>query len=213
LSKRNCWQELIRKFVWQKLNAAYGRFVPHDFLSLLEKPSIIEVKLGEHQEKNMTVLFADIRSFTALSEKMTPPENFDFINSYLGRVSPAIRKNNGFIDKYIGDAVMALFPTCPDDGVRAAIDMQKEVNVYNQQRQENALVPIAIGIGLHAGNLMLGTIGERERMESTVIADAVNLASRLEGLTKVYGSGILVSDAIMARLDDRESISTDLSIE
>ncbi|MBD1829757.1 ATP-binding protein [Microcoleus vaginatus GB1-A2] len=187
-----------------KLNAAYGRFVPHDFLSLLEKPSIIEVKLGEHQERDMTVLFADIRSFTALSENMTPHENFAFINTYLGRVSPAIRKNNGFIDKYIGDAVMALFPTSPSDGVRAAIDMQKEVNIYNQQREKNGLCPIAIGVGLHAGNLMLGTIGERERMESTVIADAVNLASRLEGLTKVYGSGILVSGAIIDRLDDPE---------
>ncbi|MEG4170520.1 MULTISPECIES: ATP-binding protein [unclassified Microcoleus] len=187
-----------------KLNAAYGRFVPHDFLNLLEKPSIIEVKLGEHQERDMTVLFADIRSFTALSEKMTPDENFAFINTYLGRVSPAIRKNNGFIDKYIGDAVMALFPTSPEDGVRAAIDMQKEVNIYNQQRQKNGLFPIAIGVGLHAGNLMLGTIGERERMESTVIADAVNLASRLEGLTKVYGAGILVSGAIIDRLDDPE---------
>jgi two-component system sensor histidine kinase ChiS len=187
-----------------KLNAAYGRFVPHDFLNLLEKSSIIEVKLGDNQEKNMTVLFADIRSFTALSEQMTPPENFAFINTYLGKVSPAIRNNHGFIDKYIGDAVMALFPTFPDDGVRAAIDMQKEVNIYNQERQENGLPPIAIGIGLHVGNLMLGTIGERERMESTVIADAVNLASRLEGLTKVYGSGILVSDTIIYRLNDRE---------
>ncbi|MEG4084142.1 ATP-binding protein [Microcoleus sp. POL10_C6] len=187
-----------------KLNAAYGRFVPHDFLNLLEKPSIIEVKLGENQERDMTVLFADIRSFTALSEQMTPPENFAFINTYLGKVSPAIRKNHGFIDKYIGDAVMALFPTSPDDGVRAAIDMQKEVNIYNQQREKNGLFSIAIGVGLHAGNLMLGTIGERERMESTVIADAVNLASRLEGLTKVYGSGILVSGAIIDRLDDPE---------
>ncbi|MEG4206418.1 ATP-binding protein [Microcoleus sp. Pol7_A1] len=187
-----------------KLNAAYGRFVPHDFLSLLEKPSIIEVKLGENQQRDMTVLFADIRSFTALSENMTPPENFAFINTYLGRVSPAIRKNNGFIDKYIGDAVMALFPTSPSDGVRAAIDMQKEVNIYNQQREKDGWCPIAIGVGLHAGNLMLGTIGERERMESTVIADAVNLASRLEGLTKVYGSGILVSGAIIDRLDEPE---------
>ncbi|NQE35115.1 ATP-binding protein [Microcoleus asticus] len=187
-----------------KLNAAYGRFVPHDFLSLLEKPSIIEVKLGENQERDMTVLFADIRSFTALSENMTPPENFAFINTYLGRVSPAIRKNNGFIDKYIGDAVMALFPTSPSDGVRAAIDMQKEVNIYNQQREKDGWCPIAIGVGLHAGNLMLGTIGEKERMESTVIADAVNLASRLEGLTKVYGSGILVSGAIIDRLDEPE---------
>ena len=185
-----------------KLSAAYARFVPHDFISLLEKPSIIEVKLGENQERDMTVLFADIRSFTALSENMTPPENFAFINTYLGKISPAIRRNNGFIDKYIGDAVMALFPRSPSDGVRAAIDMQKEVNIYNQQRQKNGLFPIAIGIGLHAGNLMLGTIGERERMESTVIADAVNLASRLEGLTKVYGAGIIVSGAIIDRLDD-----------
>ena len=185
-----------------KLSAAYGRFVPHDFISLLEKPSIIDVKLGENQERDMTVLFADIRSFTALSENMTPPENFAFINTYLGKVSPAIRRNNGFIDKYIGDAVMALFPRSSSDGVRAAIDMQKEVNIYNQQRQKNGLFPISIGIGLHAGNLMLGTIGERERMESTVIADAVNLASRLEGLTKVYGAGIIVSGAIIDRLDD-----------
>jgi two-component system sensor histidine kinase ChiS len=185
-----------------KLSAAYGRFVPHDFISLLEKPSIIDVKLGENQERDMTVLFADIRSFTALSENMTPPENFAFINTYLGKISPAIRRNNGFIDKYIGDAVMALFPRSSSDGVRAAIDMQKEVNIYNQQREKNGLFPIAIGIGLHAGNLMLGTIGERERMESTVIADAVNLASRLEGLTKVYGAGIIVSGAIIDRLDD-----------
>jgi len=185
-----------------KLSAAYGRFVPHDFISLLEKPSIIDVKLGENQERDMTVLFADIRSFTALSENMTPPENFAFINTYLGKVSPAIRRNNGFIDKYIGDAVMALFPSSSSDGVRAAIDMQKEVKIYNQQREKNGLFPIAIGIGLHAGNLMLGTIGERERMESTVIADAVNLASRLEGLTKVYGAGIIVSGAIIDRLDD-----------
>ncbi|MEG3973864.1 ATP-binding protein [Microcoleus sp. herbarium8] len=187
-----------------KLNAAYGRFVPHDFLSLLEKQSIIEVKLGDNQQRDMTVLFADIRSFTSLSELMTPPENFAFINSYLGKVSPAIRKNNGFIDKYIGDAVMALFSTSPDDGVRAAIDMQEEVNIFNSDREKNGLFPIAIGIGLHAGNLMLGTIGERERMESTVIADAVNLASRLEGLTKVYGARILVSGAIIDRLDDAE---------
>ncbi|MCW6052407.1 response regulator [Lyngbya sp. CCAP 1446/10] len=209
LTKPFIKKELLARIKTQitlaKLNAAYGKFVPHDFLNLLEKPSIIEVKLGDNQEKNMTVLFADIRSFTVLSEQMTPAENFAFINSYLGRVSPAIRKNNGFIDKYIGDAVMALFPTSPSDGVRAAIDMQKELNIYNEQREQNGLLPIAIGIGLHAGNLMLGTIGEPERMESTVISDAVNLASRLEGLTKVYGSGILVSGEIIDRLEDSET--------
>jgi len=187
-----------------KINAAYGRFVPHDFLRFLGHESIVDVRLGDQIQKEMTVLFSDIRSFTTISEAMTPQENFNFINSYLSRVSPVIRAHQGFIDKYIGDAIMALFPESADDAVRAAVEMQKQVIIYNQQRQLSNYRPITIGIGLHAGTLMLGTIGEQERMESTVIADAVNLASRLEGLTKVYGAGILVSDSILERLGKRE---------
>jgi two-component system sensor histidine kinase ChiS len=185
-----------------KINAAYGRFVPHDFLRFLEKESIVDVKLGDHVKKCMTILFADIRSFTTLSEGMTPEQNFKFINSYLSRVSPVIRAHNGFIDKYIGDAVMALFPESVDDAVSAAIEMQKQVQIYNTHRQKQGYIPIAIGIGLHTGNLMLGTIGEEERMESTVISDAVNLASRLEGLTKLYGAGILISGHTLLYLDE-----------
>jgi two-component system sensor histidine kinase ChiS len=166
--------------------------------------SIVDVRLGDQIQKEMTVLFSDIRSFTTISEAMTPQENFNFINSYLSRVSPVIRAHQGFIDKYIGDAIMALFPESADDAVRAAVEMQKQVIIYNQHRQLSNYPPITIGIGLHAGTLMLGTIGEQERMESTVIADAVNLASRLEGLTKVYGAGILVSDSILERLGKRE---------
>jgi two-component system sensor histidine kinase ChiS len=187
-----------------KINAAYGRFVPHDFLRFLGHESIVDVRLGDQIQKEMTVLFSDIRSFTTISEAMTPQENFNFINSYLSRVSPVIRAHQGFIDKYIGDAIMALFPESADDAVRAAVEMQKQVIIYNQHRQLSNFPPITIGIGLHAGTLMLGTIGEQERMESTVIADAVNLASRLEGLTKVYGAGILVSDSILERLSQRE---------
>ncbi|WP_445249586.1 response regulator [Microcoleus sp. OTE_8_concoct_300] len=187
-----------------KINAAYGRFVPHDFLRFLGHESIVDVRLGDQIQKEMTVLFSDIRSFTTISEAMTPQENFNFINSYLSRVSPAIRAHQGFIDKYIGDAIMALFPESADDAVCAAVEMQKQVIIYNQQRQLSNYPPITIGIGLHVGTLMLGTIGEQERMESTVIADAVNLASRLEGLTKVYGAGILVSESILERLGERE---------
>ena len=187
-----------------KINAAYGRFVPHDFLRFLGHESIVDVRLGDQIQKEMTVLFSDIRSFTAISEALTPQENFKFINSYLSRVNPVIRAHQGFIDKYIGDAIMALFPESADDAVRAAVEMQKQVIIYNQDRQLSNYPPITIGIGLHAGTLMLGTIGEEERMESTVIADAVNLASRLEGLTKVYGAGILVSDSILERLGKRE---------
>jgi two-component system sensor histidine kinase ChiS len=152
----------------------------------------------------MTVLFADIRSFTSISERMSPKDNFDFINAYLSRVSPVIRHYHGFIDKYIGDAVMALFPETADDAVQAAIEMQTQVSLYNEERQKQGEVPIAIGIGLHTGNLMLGTVGESERMETTVIADAVNLASRLEGLTKVYGADILISQETLYRLENPE---------
>jgi len=185
-----------------KINAAYGRFVPHDFLHFLGHESIIEVKLGDHVQQEMTILFADIRSFTTLSEGMSPQENFNFINSYLSQVSPAIRAHNGFIDKYIGDAIMALFPKSADDAVQGAITMQEQVALYNQYRQNSGYVPIAIGIGLHTGSLMLGTIGEQERMESTVISDAVNLASRLEGLTKLYGAGIIISEQTLSELNN-----------
>ncbi|MCA1994669.1 MAG: response regulator, partial [Coleofasciculus sp. S288] len=188
-----------------KINAAYGRFVPHEFLRFLERESIIEVQLGDQVQKEMTVLFADIRSFTSLSERMSPKENFDFINAYLRRVSPVIRNHNGFIDKYIGDEIMALFHQSVDDAVQAAIEMQKQVARYNADRIQNKEEPIAIGIGLHAGTLMLGTVGEAQRMEGTVIADAVNLASRLEGLTKIYGVDILISEQTLYRLENRQN--------
>ncbi|MCP2731402.1 ATP-binding protein [Limnofasciculus baicalensis] len=187
-----------------KINAAYERFVPQEFLKFLARESIIDVQLGDQVQREMTVLFSDIRSFTSLSERMSPKENFDFINAYLSHVSPVIRHYRGFIDKYIGDAVMALFPQTADDAVQGAIEMQKQVSLYNQERQNMGEVPIAIGIGLHTGSLMLGTVGESQRMETTVISDAVNLASRLEGLTKVYGVDILISEETLYRLDNPE---------
>jgi class 3 adenylate cyclase len=142
----------------------------------------------------MAVLFSDIRSFTTLSEKLTPAENFNFINSYLGRMSPIIQRNFGFIDKFIGDAIMALFDKSALDAVRAGIQMQLYLKEYNSYRNNRGYDPIEIGIGIHTGSLMLGTIGAEERLEGTVISDTVNLASRIENLTKVYGSKIAVSE-------------------
>ena len=180
--------------------AAASRFVPRDFLDFLGK-SIIDVELGDQVRKEMTIMFSDIRSFTTMSEKMSPQENFNFINDYLGKVSPAIRNQGGIIDKYIGDAIMALFPQqSAEAALQAAIEMQREVSIYNEHRLKNGYQPIAIGVGLHTGILRLGTIGEPERMETTVISDAVNLASRLEGLTKLYGAGILISGETLFKL-------------
>ncbi|OLP17250.1 guanylate cyclase [Leptolyngbya sp. 'hensonii'] len=184
-----------------KINSVYSRFVPDKFIRFLGHESIVDVKLGDQIQKVMTILFSDIRSFTTLSEVMTPEENFKFINEYLSQVTPIIHGHRGFIDKYIGDAVMALFPESADDAVQGAIGMQHQVTRYNDLRRQQGQPPIAIGIGLHTGILMLGIIGEAQRMESTVISDAVNLASRLEGLTKLYSVGILISEQTLQQLD------------
>ncbi|EDN69645.1 adenylate/guanylate cyclase [Beggiatoa sp. PS] len=184
------------------INKALSRFVPREFLSLLNKESIIDIQLGDQVAKEMTILFSDIRSFTSLSEVMTPQDNFDFLNAYLSQMAPIIQQYHGFIDKYIGDAIMALFPTNADDAVNASIAMLKRLREYNQDRQQKGLTPIAIGIGLNTGPLMLGTVGSQNRMDGTVISDAVNLASRIEGMTKMYGAALLISESTYFRLTD-----------
>lgn len=177
-----------------QMSTASGRFVPRQFLDNLNKDSILDIKLGDHVQKEMTVLFSDIRSFTTLSEQMTPEENFRFVNDYFGQMGPLVREHGGFIDKFIGDAVMALFDRHPDDALDAAIAMLQQLERNNHHRQQSGLFPINVGIGINTGHLMLGTIGEADRMEGTVISDAVNLASRLEGLTKNYGVPLLISE-------------------
>lgn len=179
-------------------NEAFSRFVPGSFLEHLGKTSILDVRLGDQTLKQMTVLFTDVRSFTTLSEKMTPEDNFNFINSLLSRIGPVVRDHGGFIDKYIGDAVMALFPGSPRDAVTAAIAMQKEVEKLNVHRADSGYEPVAIGVGIHTGDLMLGVVGEAMRYDGTVISDAVNVASRIESLTKKVGSQILITEAVRA---------------
>ena len=178
-----------------------SRFVPREFLENLQRSSLADVKLGDHVQRSMTVFFSDIRDFTALSEKLTPQQNFNFLNSYLKEVTPVIRGRRGFIDKYIGDAIMALFPHSPQDAMSAAVEVQRAVAKYNYGRMAASYSPIRIGIGMHCGDLILGTIGEEERMQTTVISDVVNLASRLEGLTKTFGATLLVSGAVVEGLD------------
>jgi class 3 adenylate cyclase/HAMP domain-containing protein len=200
----NQMAETIQRYSSQleSLLKAYGRFVPHDFLRFLKKESILDVKLGDQVQREMTVLFSDIRSFSKLSQSMSPKENFNFLNSYLSRVGPEIRAHKGFIDKYIGDGIMALFPEGPDDAVGAAISMRKRLIEYNEHRRQSGYMKISVGIGLHTGMLMLGTVGEEERMDGSVISDAVNLCSRLESLTRLYGGTILASGQTLKQLKD-----------
>ncbi|MCK5718982.1 MAG: response regulator [Thiomargarita sp.] len=187
-----------------KLNMAYSRFVPRQFLQYLNKESIVDVQLGDQVEKEMSILFSDIRSFTSISENMSPEDNFKFINSYLSCMEPIIIKYDGFIDKYIGDAIMALFGGNADSAVTAGIKMLKQLEIYNQE-QSGLLPPIRIGIGINTGLLMLGTVGGHQRMDGTVISDSVNLASRIEGLTKNYGVPLLISHQTYSRLENPNS--------
>ncbi|MCX6233177.1 MAG: adenylate/guanylate cyclase domain-containing protein [Bacteroidetes bacterium] len=185
-----------------RMNEAYSRFVPKQFLDFLGKESFVDIKLGDQVQQEMTVLFTDIRSFTAISEEMTPKENFDFLNHYLGYMEPVIRNNSGFIDKFIGDSIMALFPDNPGDAINAAIEMRIKLTQFNQVMGQFGKPEIDSGIGIHIGLLMLGVVGGEGRMDGTVISDAVNLASRLEGLTRMYGCSIIISEDTLIKLDD-----------
>ncbi|MEG3841493.1 ATP-binding protein [Microcoleus sp. herbarium14] len=185
-------------------NSAYGRFFPDAFLDFLKKESIVDIQLGNHVSKKMAVMFSDIRSFTALSETMTPQENFDFVNAYLREVSPKIREHHGFIVKYLGDGMMAVFPNGADDALKGGIAKLQQVHQYNADRHQCGYQPIQVGVGVHFGQMMVGIVGEAARMQGDAFSDHVNLASRLESLTKLYGVSLIISDKILENLTHPE---------
>ena len=185
------------------LNDANSRFVPKEFLHNLGRNSIVEVALGDQVEREMTVVFTDIRGFTGISERLTPQEIFDFINSYLGGIVPIIEKHGGFIDKFIGDSVMSLFPNSPDHAVHAVMEFGGFVHEFNERLvNEHDMPPIHVGSGIHTGSMILGTIGHDNRLETTVISDAVNTAARVEGLTKHYDTSMIMTEATLNKLEN-----------
>ena len=183
-----------------RMNESYYRFVPREFIEELGKKDITQIELGDQVQREMTILFTDIRDFTELSEDMTPKETFDFINQYLGIMEPIVTNNNGFIDKYIGDSIMALFRKESDDALIATIEMRRVLIDFNEVRESEGKKPVDFGTGIHTGNLMLGIVGGYGRMDSTVVSDAVNLASRIEDLTKYYGAAAIFSEDTLIKL-------------
>lgn len=182
-----------------QLNQAIKRFVPVQFLQELGKEGYSDIQLGDSTAKVMTVLFSDLRSFTQLSESLNPVQNFEFLNSYLKRMEPSIQSHGGFVDKYIGDAIMALFRDRADErsadaAVQTALSLRQELVLFNQERITAGKPAIDFGIGINTGELMLGTVGSENRLDTTVIGDTVNLSSRLEALTKYFGTPILLSE-------------------
>lgn len=193
--------EKSRKTIEQIATASL-RFVPQAFLRILNKNSIVELQLGDALAKEMSVLFLDVRSFTSLSEVLSLEENFTFINECLSFLEPAIVTGNGFIDKYMGDSIMALFDNSPADALNAAIAMLYKIAELNTLRLKRQQTAIKVGIGINHGQLMMGTVGNHNRMEVTVIGDIVNTAARIEQMAKLLGVSLLVSESILNNATD-----------
>lgn len=185
-------KEIASREQQEKLSLSFKRFVPGEFLKNLNKESILDIRQGDSVSCRMSVLFTDIRGFTNLSEKVESEKVFSFLNEYLEKMEPIIQKHEGFIDKFIGDAIMALFPD-EEKSVLAALEMILIANQFYLPDNSS----LEIGIGIHTGELILGTIGSPSRIDTTVIGDTVNLASRIESLNKQYGTKVLVSGDVV----------------
>lgn len=185
-----------------RIHRATGKFVPSEFLQSIGRETITDVKLGDQTEKVVTVFFSDIRGYTTLAETMSPSDNFQFVNSLNGRMGPIIQRNKGFVNQYLGDAIMAIFPENPGNSLQAAVEMQKNLLAYNEERRSKQRLPIKVGIGMHTGPLIMGIIGDHHRMDAATISDTVNTASRLESLTKYYGATILLSGDSLSQIPD-----------
>jgi len=205
LYEKNIREARDREEAILRIHEVTKKFVPHEFIRSLGKETLTDVKLGDQVEKIVTVLFTDIRDFTTLSEKMTPEENFHFVSSFNARLGPVIRSNNGFINQYLGDSIMAIFPENPEDALRAAVGMQKAVHELNKERKELGLSSIRAGIGMHTGSLIMGITGDEFRMDAATISDTVNTAARIESLTKYYKSPLLLSDHTLQFLNGQNN--------
>lgn len=187
----------------------FEKFVPKQFLRRIAREGIENIQLGKAEADEISVLFADIRGFTTLSETLTPQELLNFLNACFTRLDKVIHEHDGFIDKFMGDGVMALFEQnsggiAARNAVTAAIDMLGAVVLYNEHRARSGYAPIDIGIGINTGSVIIGTVGSSDRMDSTVLGDNVNVASRLQELTKAIGARIIISDQTRAALGDAE---------
>lgn len=196
---------------WQiseALSEKFRLFVPEQFLQRIAPQGVDSIQLGNVTEEEMTILFCDIRDFTGIAESQVVSKTFEWLNAFFSEMSDCITTHKGFIDKFLGDAIMAIFTQSEshaEDAINTAIMMQDSLQKFNENRQQFHLKePLKIGIGIHTGIGMIGTLGSHQRMDSTVIGDVVNTASRLERLTKFYGCPIIASKAVIAALKNTD---------
>jgi adenylate cyclase len=186
------------------IRSAFGQYLSPDMVKIVsEDPS--KLSLGG-EDKEITVLFSDIRGFTTISEGLTPLQLTSILNRYLTPMTDIVQKNEGTIDKYMGDAVMAFWnaPLDVDNhaykACKSALEMFEALDVLNKQLKEDALPQINIGIGIHTDKVTVGNMGSTQRFDYTVMGDGVNLGSRLESQCKNYGVNLIVSEAVLKKL-------------
>ncbi|MCT7950507.1 response regulator [Ancylothrix sp. C2] len=193
----------------QALTEKFRLFVPEQFLQRIAPRGVESIELGNANEEEMTILFCDIRGFTSMAEEMPAMETFKWLNSFFTQMNEVICSNYGFIDKFLGDAILAVFDRPnhhAEDAVTAAVMMRQTLQDFNASHDAVACEgPVNIGIGVHTGRGLIGTLGADSRMDSTVIGDVVNTASRLQDLTKVYGCQVIVSQATISELNNPNS--------
>ena len=180
-------------------NKSYYRFVPKEILELLQKNDVTEVKPGDYKVLKMAVMSADVRNFTSTSEKLTAFEVFKLLNIYLQRIAPFIRENGGIIEKYLGDGIVAIFPNGALSAIRCSVQMQEAMVKLRQELLLQRLPAIKIGVGVHYGNLVLGTAGNLLRMTEVSLSDDIDIAIKTEAATKEYGQSILATKQAIAR--------------
>lgn len=199
-------------FAEQRLRRAFSRFVPEEVIDRLTEDAASETE-SINEKRKVAVLICDIRNFTSISERNKPENVVSFLNEYFKKMVEVIKKHGGAIDKFMGDAIMALFgtPVSYEDNARRAVDAALEMqSLVPSISCSNLFIPegmnFNVGIGIHYGDVIVGSIGCAEKSDYTVIGDTVNLASRLEGLTKSYGAGIIISEAVKNELNRKYNL-------
>ncbi len=210
-TRRQVQEQLKRQMeaAWtinQALTEKFRLFVPEALMERIAPKGVESIQLGNATEEEVTVLLCDIRDFTAMTESQPPSETINWLNEFFSQMSQAIDAHFGFIDKFMGDALLAVFDRSEShatDAIQAAVTMQQQIAGFNQDYQAYQLKePLRVGIGIHTGKAAIGALGSQLRMEPTVIGDVVNTASRLEHLTKIYGCSLIASETTVNALQN-----------
>ncbi len=195
----------------QRLNEAYLRFVPREFLKLLNKESVIKTGLGDYSNIEMCIMFSKVHIYCPANH-VSLEEHFHIFDEYLKRVSPIIKEHNGFVSKFLSGGFMALFPKNELDAIFAALEIEQAVDEFNQKLFTKNH-KIEVWMGIHFGKMIIGTIGEENRLDDTVISDTVNTSSRIESVCEKLGKTIIVSEAVVQKVEAAGSESSPASFK